>query len=359
MERGVYFDGKTSRPYPCDLAFDSSSKSIVISPEGLTSQSWPINLVSHSEFKGVGKTTLQFGTFPFQSIEYTDHTAFANQVNHALPKRKEGFTAFANELVNSGMSGAIVLIILVSSALISVYVFALPWIAEQAVLSLPMAYEVKFGDKVYDSLITNEKIDKKKSKALTQFAQNIDFETKYPLKFTVIDDDQVNAFALPGGHVVVYTEMLDKLQKPEQLVALLGHEVSHIKNKHSLKNMGREFSGKIFLGLIFGDAGGMLDFAFDKAHSIAGLSYSRNMETEADLKGLEVMSHNKLDSQGMVGLMQILQKEEQKTGMSIPAYLSTHPMTKKRLANIQKAPQPIDTKPLAEDLLKTWNELKK
>jgi predicted Zn-dependent protease len=116
----------------------------------------------------------------------------------------------------------------------------------------------------------------------------------------------------------------------EELVALLGHEISHVQNQHSLKSICRAAASGIVLSAFIGDASGMSSSLFSQINQFKQLDYSRELETEADQKGLDFMISNKADPKGMLNLLFLLKKEShEEPGMM--KYLSTHPDTDSRI----------------------------
>jgi predicted Zn-dependent protease len=229
-------------------------------------------------------------------------------------------------LVNSFVIGAVITIGTIALG----YFFLLPWLGGVIASKIPMEYEVKLGESLYEQSISEYEVLKDKSAYLNEFVKHIDFSTKYPIQVTVVKSDQINAFALPGGHVVVFSGLLDKMENYSELVALLSHEVSHIHYQHSLKSIAREFSGQLFLFMLFGSD----SFIIDATHQLTGLSYSRSLEQEADEKGFEVMKKNQVDANGMLMLFERLQTTEE--GVSVPQLLSTHPLTDERIEEAKK-----------------------
>lgn len=216
--------------------------------------------------------------------------------------------------------------------------------------------EKELGDMIFHSMSDGLKIDSFSSKSLRRFASHLELSTDYPLKFTVVDDKTINAFAIPGGHIVVYKGILDEMKDPEELVALLGHEASHINERHSLRSILRQLSGSVLLTMVFGDLGSIGASIAGQADQLRTLSYSRSLEEEADQKGMEIMMANKIDPQGMVGLMERLQKAD--SGTALPGFLSTHPLTSERkktaIQFIKKHPVDFET---PEALQAEWRQL--
>ena len=328
----IYYDGKTSQPYDAQISIVGNSLTINYENGRVV---WAISGIDYSSFMGKGKTMLKFGEFPHQYLEFSIDSSLFHTLETYLPKRKAGFWAFSNELANAGFRGVLIGLSIFIAITAGIYFLVLPKVAEYVVDKIPIETEVDLGKQFYESFVVNMEVDKEKTKLLSDFAKKIDFETKYPLKFTVVKSQQVNAFALPGGNVVVFSAILEKIKSPEELVALLSHEVTHVKERHSLKGLARNLSGSLVVSVVIGDMNTIGNILVSQANNIYQLGFTRDMEKQADLEGLEIMYHNKLDPQGMLHLMERLHEEEKKVGVDkMPAYLNSHPMTKERIAYI-------------------------
>lgn len=158
-------------------------------------------------------------------------------------------------------------------------------------------------------------------------------------EFTVFDADEVNAFALPGGKIGVYRGLFRAATTPDQLAAVIGHEISHVRKKHGnervstqvIANLGLQavelfVSGKksspyIMAGLGLGTQYGVL------------MPFGRRQETEADQHGLKLMARAGFDPRAAVSLWQNMQKAG---GKGPPAFLSTHPSHTQRIQDLER-----------------------
>ncbi len=330
----IYYDGKTSQPYDAQISILGNSLTINYENGQVV---WAISAIDYSSFTGKGKTMLKYGEFPHQYLEFSLDSPLFHALENHLPRRREGFWAFSNELANSGFRGVLIGSAIFIAITAGFYFLVLPKFAEYVATKIPIETEISIGKQFYESFVGDMKVDKAKTKLLNDFAKKIDFETKYPLKFTVVKSEQVNAFALPGGNIVVFSAILKKIKSPEELVALLSHEVTHVKERHSLKGLARNLAGSLVVSVVIGDMSSIGNILVSQANNIYQLGFTRDMEKEADLEGLEIMYHNKLDPQGMIHLMERLHEEEKKYGVDkMPTYLNSHPMTKERIAYISK-----------------------
>lgn len=162
-----------------------------------------------------------------------------------------------------------------------------------------------------------------------------DKEFKY--SFKVIDSPEINAFALPGGYVYVYTGLRKVAQTDDELAAVLAHEITHAEQHH----FARQYKKATKRGLLFGigaavvglpnlaqQALGILDFSMTQ-------KYSREHEYEADHLGMERMTRAGFNPNGMVTLLQKL-AEENKSASSLDRWMANHPDGPKRVAAAQK-----------------------
>jgi predicted Zn-dependent protease len=194
--------------------------------------------------------------------------------------------------------------------------------------------EIALGEQMYQSLISGAKIDEHKTRAINDFYKALHYDIGYPVQITVVESNDVNAFAVPGGHIVVYDAILEGMKTPEELAALLGHEGSHVALRHSLRNIFRSMARKMFLLVVIGGDAGIAGYLADRADDLKGLEYSRALETEADDNGIILMRKSGLNPSGMMRLMELLQKES--AGREPSALLSTHPVFESRIKNIRR-----------------------
>jgi len=193
-------------------------------------------------------------------------------------------------------------------------------------------YEAKLGDEMFQSAIPPTSIDGKRTAMMQSFANKLQLSEKYQIQVSVMKSEDINAFAVPGGHIVVYSGLIDRMQHYEELVALLGHEASHINQRHTTRAILKELSSKLFL-IFFMDVSQVGAILLLNADRLRGLSYSRKLEKEADEEGLKLMLKNKVNVKGMIKLFETLQQADT---LSVPDILNTHPLTENRIRYTRK-----------------------
>lgn len=248
--------------------------------------------------------------------------------------RHKKFTGGYGHIAASGKSKLLFVLGSILALIVLVYFLLVPWVAEKIAMNFSKEKEIAIGEQMYQSVVKEYKVDQRKTDLVTQFYNQLGYKTNYPIKITVVHSNQVNAFAIPGGHLVVYDAILDGMKTPEELAALLGHEASHVELRHSLRNISRDLARKIFIVMIFGTDAGLAGYLAENADNLKGLQYSRSLETQADDNGLQMMSANGINTEGMLRLMSLLKQETR--GAEPVGFLSTHPIFDDRIENIKK-----------------------
>jgi predicted Zn-dependent protease len=152
-------------------------------------------------------------------------------------------------------------------------------------------------------------------------------EPTLPWRFTVLDDPVVNAFAMPGGYIYVTRGLLAHMQSEAQLAGVLGHEIGHVTARHTAKQITQQQIAGLGLGLA-----SAVSPTFARYSSVAQqglgllmLKYSRDDETQADELGVRYATASGYDPREIPGTYHTLQRIAERSGQSLPNYMSTHP----------------------------------
>jgi Zn-dependent protease with chaperone function len=306
----------------------------------------------------ISKTnTFYYGDFPYASVECDDAT-FIDDVE-ALYPQFELVNKRYSRLFRMGAKGVAMIGGALITTLVLVYFFVLPPFAESAIVLVPQAYEQNMGDGIFETLTSHQRSDAELTNLVNKFAQNIDFGTSYNIRITVINDATVNAFAVPGGRIVVYTGLLDRMKNYEELAALLGHEVAHVHQRHSLKAMARAFAGYLFMSAIFTDINGMTATITENVQFLQTMRYSRSAEAEADEKAVEVLRKNNISLQGLIDLFVRLEHDHDHSDLDEAlSFVSSHPQTKDRKAFAQRQASTQKISEKKEVLENIWKQIK-
>ena len=242
------------------------------------------------------------------------------------------------------------------AAILLIYFFMLPWIADRAAMNFPKEQEIALGAELKKQYLLSERIDTQKTRLLNEFASKLELGNDFPADYTVVDADIVNAYALPGGPIVVYAGIIRKMQTPEELAGILAHERSHVLRHHSTRSIFQNVSGVLLLNLVLGDASSFINLIAQNGQQIQQLSYSRELELEADREGLQLLLKNNINPDGMLSLLEKLKDEN--SGSIIPEFLSTHPLPDSRIEALKKLLVNHSVKTTHSDLDSIWLKLK-
>lgn len=191
---------------------------------------------------------------------------------------------------------------------------------------IPVAHERQLGEMAYEQMKPNLKpVNDARRSAVVVLGERLTSGSRYRYEFHVVEDAFVNAFALPGGIVVVHTGLLAATTRTEQLAGVLAHEVEHVEQRHGLEAIMKSLGLRAMWALATGDLGGTL--AGEAGQQLLELSFSRDAEMQADQAGFDRLVSRGIDPSGMAEFFDKLAKSG---GPTPPQLLSTHPESVER-----------------------------
>ena len=203
-------------------------------------------------------------------------------------------------------------------------------------LGKEMAQETERQAKMVDDSAVTEYVTR-----LIQTVVN-NSDAKAPFSIKVVDCDEVNAFALPGGFMFVNTGLIMRADNEAELAGVLAHEIAHVAARHATRQATRGQLvnyGTIPLIFMGGWAGYAVRQAVGLAVPLGFLKFSRNMEAEADLLGLQYMYKAGYDPTEFVNFFERIETLEKKQPGAVSRLFSSHPMTGDRIRAAQKTIQ--------------------
>lgn len=176
---------------------------------------------------------------------------------------------------------------------------------------------------------------------VNRVAQNLvrNSDAKLPFVIKVIDSDEINAFALPGGFFYVNTGLVLAADNEAELAGVMSHEIAHVAARHATKQATKaQIVNWLSIPLIF--IGGPVGYAITQTASLAipltFLKFSRNAEREADYLGLEYAYRAGYDPLAFIDFFEKIKKKEKQKKGTIPKAFATHPMTEDRIKRAQE-----------------------
>ncbi len=206
-------------------------------------------------------------------------------------------------------------------------------IEKEIAMGKELAQEVERQAKIVDDPVISEYVNR--------IGQNLvrNSDAKVPFTIKVIDAEDVNAFALPGGFFFVNTGLIEKADNEAELAGVMAHEIAHVAARHGTRQATRgTLANFATIPLIF--MGGWTGYGIRQAASVlvpmAFLKFSRGMEEEADLLGLEYMYKAGYDPTAFVDFFEKIQTLEKRKPGTMAKVFSTHPPTDARIQKSQK-----------------------
>lgn len=210
------------------------------------------------------------------------------------------------------------------------------WISIFKIERITKSTEEKLGDVFWEFLskteneINSESI---KGKLDTLFSKicvpnSID---KSSIKLHVIRKSDINAFALPNNHLVVFSGLIENCENEEELCGVLGHEIAHMQKNHVMKKLVKEVGLGMIISMTSGK--GNPEIAKEIAKLLSSSAYDRNLEREADMISVEYLLKAKIDPEPFANFLYRLGDEEKNIPNQV-YWISTHPDSKERAENI-------------------------
>ena len=227
--------------------------------------------------------------------------------------------------------------------------------------------EIGMGKQYADEIQRQAKLidDPVVTEYVNRLGQNLvrNSDVKVPVTIKVIDSEEVNAFALPGGFFFVNTGLVMKARTESELAGVMAHEIAHIAARHGTRQATRgQIANLATIPLIF-MGGGWAMYGLRQGASvlipIGFLSFSRGFEEEADMLGLQYLYKAGYDPGGFVDFFEELQSLEKKKPGTMGKVFSTHPLTDDRIKNAQKNIQEnLEAKPEYVVTTSEFNDVK-
>ncbi|MGV3539282.1 MAG: M48 family metalloprotease, partial [Rufibacter sp.] len=170
----------------------------------------------------------------------------------------------------------------------------------------------------------------------------VSYKDEFTWNVTLIrDPENLNAFATPGGHIYVFTGLINYLESEDHLAGVLGHEIAHADQRHTVKQLQKQYGIAFVLSLVLGENSGELERIVGQiAGQLAGLKFSRDYERESDNFSVVYLAGTDYYAcDGAAGFFQKMQSLQQSG--NTPEFISTHPNHGNRIQDIQAKAQEV------------------
>jgi beta-barrel assembly-enhancing protease len=220
------------------------------------------------------------------------------------------------------------------------------------------AREQELGDAIASDI--NERIPLIRDPLLNAYVSRIGEQLvkvsdrpEVPYNFYIVNSAEVNAFALPGGHIYLTRGLIARTESGNELAGVLAHEIGHVAARHGIQKLERHLRTGSLVGVMYrlilgGEPAILQQNALQLAGVLWSATHSRQDEAEADRLAVRYMLRSGVDPEGMLSLLGTLVEEEHRDDRRVAEWFSTHPLTEDRIVHIQSviAEKTGDTAPV-------------
>jgi beta-barrel assembly-enhancing protease len=370
---GSLFDGKSATKHHVDV--ELTPQEIILKLTGREPIRWP-----YSHLRWTAKTIPFYvehraddeNIEPLETLVVEDRD-FYESFSRIAPESfsvAEKESSFSWKLYTAG----ILILIFFAYGLIKV---APTFLADKMVAKIPIDWEVTIGQSILSMLPVEEHPNEEVIAILQDIVDLLKQSLvgnppPYDLKVFILPVRQSNALALPGGPIVIFEGLLHEAESPEELAGVLAHEIQHILLRHSTRGVLRYLSKDMLVTLFLGDVNSVMEGIVELTGELDTLGLSREMEAEADKKGMELILSANINPHGMIRIFEkltrdhllpeVLTKEKATTenkDMEISSFFSSHPSGRNRLAHLKRQMKPHENRiwtPLFPNL--NWDSIK-
>jgi beta-barrel assembly-enhancing protease len=221
-------------------------------------------------------------------------------------------------------------------AVLAIAAFCLSLLADQIARRIPFAYEKSLASEYEASLPEPRDNTKYLQSLANRLTPNMAIPEDMSITVHYVDEDIINAYATIGGHVIIYRGLVERLSNENALAMVLAHEIAHVKYRHPIRSLGRGVVVGLALAVLTGISGNdLVGTALGDAGLLTLLTFSREQEREADRTGLEAVEKLYGHVSGSLDLYRVLLNTGKQKYVRLPAFLSTHPLTKDRIQELE------------------------
>ena len=330
---GHYYDGRRPIAVPATMEFTDREAMLTAN---LTSERYAVDALKVSP--RIGKTDRFIALPNGGQFQCADH-AFLESLPQVSPS--EGPVAWLEERWGVALAG----VAIVACMLLAGYFFGLPAAAERIAARIPIEAEQTLGRQALTWLdeqgwFTPTNLDKDTQKGIKdgfdRLRSELPLKNHYQLEFRAAGAIGANAFALPGGTIVITDDMVKAAESPEEVQAVLAHEIGHVELRHTLRSVLQNSVTAVVVATVTADAASLSVAVAGLPVLVAQTKYSREFEAAADDFAFRLLKQKGHSPAAFASLMERLAKQHEQEERAF-AYVSSHPVTAERVKRARAA----------------------
>ena len=334
--RASYTDGETARIHEVEVRLAPYQITLHQTQTGQLLATWPVStlVVDKSMAPHVRITSKTAGDAALSVDDPGFKQAFAEITTGIRDQERSRYFQFAVLLGSVAAIGALIWL-------------SLTPVSGIIARKIPFSWEQKLGGQFKAAFVKDSCESDELGPVLTRLKDSVQGPTKLPLDFEIVvaNDLSVNAFALPGGVIILNRGLLKKAKSSDEIAGVLAHEFQHVIRRHITAKLIRGAILTAIWSFTVGDFSGVLVVDPHTIYQVASLKFDRDAEAEADHGAIAMLDKAKISRKGFVEFFARLKDE----GPNVPSILSTHPASDDRIAMIENTKGPVKTHPALSD----------
>lgn len=332
---GQLHDGRTARPWRVTIALNGGRLVVRAIDDASVGLDWPLDQVREI-LRSDGRYSLSRGDEDARLIvEAQAWRALAGRTHAEIRRRGRGREwALVGGLVGAGLTVAAVVFV------------GVPLAAGPLARHTSPALEARFGASMEKQLTVPFRVckaDTESAALLSDLGQRLGkaANAPFPIKVRAVRAPFVNAFALPGGTILVTGRLIEEARGSDELAAVLAHEIAHVERRHVMQAAWRSMGAGLLLDAVVGGGSGAGQQLVVLAGGFADHRFSRTLEAEADDRAIEILRAQNISTKGMADFFDRLANRGDDPRLRQAAeWFQTHPDTVGRAEKAKRAIQP-------------------
>ena len=327
-----FYDGASAKRHQVWIAVRAQEVEIRYNDGGML-HSWPTaELWAPERFKKGAPLSLACRAAGDARLVIADERCEA-ALRAAAPRLFRRFSGGLDRVGHIVIAGAIAIALMLGAF------FFWPEATQKVAALIPQSWQEQLGDNVQAGLtgMAARCEVPRAVAAIEQLAQRLSAAsaTAIAVKITMVESEIVNAFAAPGGRIVFFSGILEKMAGPDEFAAVLAHEMAHVRENHPMVGVVRMLGLDILLAILIGDNSAVAETIGQAGALLALFAYSREAEAEADRIGFEMLAAAGISPAALGRFFARLQtgKDGDEKVSGLAHYLSTHPAPAARIAS--------------------------
>lgn len=333
----LLYDGFTARPWPARVRLDSDrvvAVSEAVDPTGAPCArlDWPLAKIREQTRDDTSYRLSRDGSDARLVVDICAWQALTGRSRGDVARRRRGGEwRLVGGLAIAGLSVMVFVFVVVPLAAGPLAHWTPPGL--EARFGRSMEAQVNLAMRPCDGDPDGERVLSRLGETLAEGA-----DMRFPIQVRAVRAPFVNAFALPGGTVMVTEELIAQARSPDELAGVLAHEIAHVERRHVMQAAWRSMGARLVLDAVVGGGSGAGQQAILLAGSLSNQRFSRKLEVEADVRGIQLLARHDISSQGMADFFDRLSDRKADARVRQAAeWFSSHPDTVGRAAMARAA----------------------